>query len=1148
MATPDCPGALFPVTEVTPVLPQRNRKSSPNGTNRRGMLVPEPRLRGLDPVSVALTRFKNAVVPKLGRGGSPEAQLRNPLEELLKALSEHIGLDDCVISAAEVDLVPQLRLRADYAIHLDGPRVGLIELKRPGTGVPSSAEWASSTRNEKQWAEYAKTGNVLYTDGLQWGRYQFGQASDETPLTLSGTFTDLEPLQAPGDTFISLIAGFLLHAVRVRSQASYIRILARLCSRLRNEIHTVLDGPSSELRAELGGLKEAWTQTIFPELEDDSFADACAQTVTFGLLLAHKAKNIDVKHEPLNEVARRLSAKHLVIGHVLSTFSGGDASVQMPAVGHLRTFVTTREAEDLQVDEVDDDGWVTSLYPQFYEDFIRTYDPAAQTDTGSFATPREVAKFMTRLTDRIIRDELHYRMGFADKAVTVLDPAMGTGTFVMEVIDRVAATVRAELGPGRIKGYLRDLVAERLNGFEIQVAPYAVAELQVQDKLRRYDLGEMHRFERRFFTNALTDPHTPRHRALGQHLEALQAAQDQANQIKQQAPIVVVLGNPPHLADAKGRAPWIERRRTGSDSEDTIRARPSMDEFRIKGRGHIEADLMGLAWYFLRWSCWKVFEADPEHPGVITLILPGSLIHGSAFEGVREYLRKTCDLGWIVNISPEGSRPPVQTRLFKGVGSPLCIAVFARGAAGTNASMAHVRYAEVQGSKEQKLQQLDQLESEGPGWHTCDDSNWRVAFRPEASQGWSAYPALDDLLPQHQRGLIAGRTWVYGPTEAILRDRWDRFMAGTDPMRRKMFHGPRVNKPDLTIDDLPKPLPGYVGARQPLARERRPTCPPLVRTTVNPFDQRWLIADTRLLKRPSRTLWRMALIPDQIFVMQLNAHHVRAGPAVLFSDLVPDCSPFGSGGGQVHPLWDDRSSSNLPSRLLRHLSAHLGMQITEADLMAYIAAITAHREYTQRFDSELKRPGVRIPLSIDADIWRRAIAIGQRVIWLHTFGTRYADATKGLAPGLEGVSTHYRVKCLQSIIRLAACPRRPKTLWHDKHTGLIHVVTEEDGGTSAQFGPVPYDVMTYTVNGKNVLERWLDARASKTGPRPMTAPDLDELTVGIWDDDLNAQFQALLAVLTGLCQLEDEQGSLLREACEGETLTLGMLKDADALG
>ena len=638
--------------------------------------------------------------------------------------------------------------------------------------------------------------------------------------------------------------------------------------------------------------------------------------------------------------------------------------------------------------------------------------------------------------------------------------------------------------------------------------------------------------ELRFLTDALANPREQQER-LGTPYRVIEESREAANRIKREVPVMVVLGNPPHVKDAKGRAPWVEAPRRHPAGPASYVAFPSMDEFRSKQTGRYESDLHGMEWYFWRWACWKIFEAHPrESAGVVAFITPCSFLTGRAFAGMREYLRRQCDIGWIINLSPEGNRPPGTSRIFKpDVGRQVCIAIFARRAATEPAKPADVRYLEVRGTRAEKLSCLGTTGLASPDWAPCQQG-WQDAFLPISVHGWGDYPSLVQLMPGRSRGVTAGRSWVYAPEPGVLERRWAEFIAADVPRRRVMFS----EKSRRTIDQVLPPLPGFHAASGPLAREQG-ACPVPVQVAYRCFDRQWLIPDKRLLAEARTGLWS-ARSEHQIYLTEQDVQKVESGPALILSALIPDIDHFcGWGGGGVRPLWHDRDGTdpNIAHGLLGYLQSHLSMAVLPADFIAYVAAVTAHPAYTTRFSSELQQPGIRIPLSADRALWTHAIALGRELIWLHTYGARCADPACGRALGERAIIERYGIKCTQPV---TALPNRlSDQLIFDERNGTLAI----GGGV---FGPLPKRVVGYDVNGRRVLWRWLNDRTAQPRFKRHTYAALDNLTVLGWNRRLTDELLALLSVLTGCVSLEPAQCQLLDQVCDGPLISTADLQNA----
>jgi predicted helicase len=242
-------------------------------------------------------------------------------------------------------------------------------------------------------------------------------------------------------------------------------------------------------------------------------------------------------------------------------------------------------------------------YLYLYEDFLTEYDPKLRQSSGSYYTPHEIVGPMTRLVEEVLVTRLGKLSGFADDGVYTVDPAMGTGTYLQTVLERVADLVEADEGPGAVAHRLTD-VAARMAGFEIQMGPFAVAQLRTADLLADKGAsppsGGMHLY----MTDTLDDPHAAQQQ-LASGLALIAHSRIEANKVKASQPVTVVLGNPPYGENAAGRGGWVE----GGSAAHAGHSRPIMDDFRIAGDGVYAQNLKNLYVYFWRWATWKVWES-----------------------------------------------------------------------------------------------------------------------------------------------------------------------------------------------------------------------------------------------------------------------------------------------------------------------------------------------------------------------------------------------------------------------------------------------------------------------------------------------------------------------------------------------------------
>lgn len=402
---------------------------------------------------------------------------------------------------------------------------------------------------------------------------------------------------------------------------------------------------------------------------------------------------------------------------------------------------------------------------------------------------------------------------------------MGTGAYLHGIIDHAAKRAEELDGPGAVGHAITDL-AQRLIGFELKMGSYTVAEMRAVDILKSYGAELPKGGVRLHVTNTLDDPFIAE-AAVFPGLDALAKSHMQANKIKANTPVTVVIGNPPYRDKAGGEGGWVEQGSTNTESH------APLDRFRKKGNGRLEFVLKNLYIYFWAWAAWKVFDAhQQDRHGVISFITPFSYLKGPGFKGMREYLRRTCSEGWIINVSPEGMRSDIPTRFFPGVQQPLAIAIFVRRADASDTTPADIQYTHVTGSSEEKYDQLDNLTLDHHSWRPVR-TDWGSPLLPTAESAWDDHPALSDLFSWMSPGIDPCRTWVYAPHPQLLTQRWIALLSEENLDQKKtLFKETR----DRCITSKKKPLPGTEPRKSSIEKEAG-KCPTPKRIAYRSFDR-----------------------------------------------------------------------------------------------------------------------------------------------------------------------------------------------------------------------------------------------------------------------------------------------------------------------
>lgn len=1041
----------------------------------------------------AVRSFANAVRTKAQSNvsGYPEQVLTNPVDTLLTAVGNLIGTS---IVAKNETPVEEVGGRPDYGIEAGGLLVGHLELKAPGKGVATST---FRGRDRKQWNRFSALPNLVYTDGHAWALYRDGERIG--PIVKLGDISEDGAAALDTDTVArleTLLRDFTTWQPVVPSSPRRLaEVLAPLCRILRDEVRDAVQQEGSALSSLAG----TWRQTLFPDADDDQFADAYAQTLTYALLLARFDGADDLR---TSHAAEALESSHGLLAQALRVLGDPQARAEInTGVGLLE-----RSIAAVDVGRLSNHGSDPWLY--FYEDFLGAYDQTLRRNRGVYYTPAEVVSAQVHLVAEVISGRLGKQLGLADPAVLALDPAAGTGTYPQALIKHGLETIRTAYGEGAVAGKATEL-ARNVHAFELLVGPYAVAHLRITQAILEAGGALPDDNVHVFLTNTLASPYQAGEGQLPLVLKPLGDERERARKVKADAPVLVCIGNPPY--DRERRTGDEEDHSTDDDEAvgrrkggwvrygDGEADRPILRDFTDPTYEHGTSSNLQTIYndyvYFWRWALWKVFEQN-QHAGVVSFITAASYLHGPGFSGMRQHMRQTLDELWIINV--EGDRQGTRkTENVFAITVPVAIAVGARYGPPDPETPAAVRYVRLDGTEEEKLERLRSIQSfHDLDWQDCW-TGWPDPFLPAGHGEYFSWPALHDLFPWQDNAPQFYRRWPVGVTPEVLYERWDQLVQADTERRRELFRESR----DRTIRTKPPEL--YGERERPRAIEDEPRdapAPTPARYGWRSFDRQWALPDNRLGDYLRPHLWRLHGC-HQLYLTTLMNGVLGEGPAAVVSAAIPDMHYFrGSFGTRgLVPLYRDRAGHqpNVNHELLEHLSAIYGQELTAEDLFAYCYALFVTPSYVDRFWDELLTPGPRVPITADAGLFQRVAILGRDLVNAHTYGERQL--------GDSNLPDQPRSGQARSI---KAVPQTevdyPDGYSYDPATQTLYV---GDG----EFAPVPQGVWNFEVSGFFVVREWLSERMRNPGGRRPSP--LDNINQKVWTYNLTVELLELLWVL-----------------------------------
>lgn len=1059
--------------------------------------------------------------------GDPESQLTTPLHQLLESGGRLLGRDLTVVAESSVPGLGQ----PDFCVEEHGAWIGYVELKAPGKGADPEHYRGHDRR---QWTRFQQIPNLIYTDGTEFGLYRSGQRLGELLRLSARVDTRGRRAITPQDAerFQRFFASFLAWepaALPTRPTARDIAdLLAPLCHLLREQVEEAVGLPNSALAQ----VAAEWRELLFPDADDRRFADAYAQTVTFALLLARAE---GARLTSIADAIPALAASHALLARALEVLTADAAAREV----RMSLRVLQRIIDRLPPDALDRaDGHDDPLL-YFYEYFLAAYDPELRRNAGVYYTPPEIVRAQVRLIERLLADRLDRRLGFAESSVITLDPAAGTGTYLLGVIERARATVVELEGPGAAGPRLSDL-ARNLYGFENMVGPYAVAQLRVSRALTTHDATLPPEGPGVLLTDTLESPYVEPQRVMSWY-RVLSRDHERALRVKREVPVLVCLGNPPydrHEAAAEANLPrtggWV---RYGDALDSTemrgldwpaIQARREQRSILYKaftkpaidaGHGGDVKNLYNLYVYFWRWALWKVFENGAGGgPGIVSFISASSYLDGDAFVGVREHMRRICDELWIVDLGGEGRGTRQEENVF-AIRTPVAIAICARFGRANRDVPARVRYTRIAGDRAQKLERLDTIADFGDlPWQDCP-SDWHAPFRPAGTGSYFTWPQLVDLMPWQHSGMQMKRTWPIAPDEETLRRRWRALLRAEN--RAIAF----AESSDRKIDQAYAPVPPVQNREHPIVElDRHASAPRLERYSYRSFDRQFAFVDGRIAARPRSVLWA-AYSARQVHLLSLFSQPLGNGPALTAAACIPDMDCFrGSYGARaVIPLYRDAACEhpNITPGLLDGLSQTYGRAVTPEDFLAYVYAVFAHPGFTERFWTQLESRELRVPLTKDAALFAEAVGIGQRLLWLHTFGERFSSRERP-----RGRIPRGRARCIRAVPDDAE--RYPDEFsWNAGPDGDGTLLV----GAGA-FAPVPRGVYEFEVSGLKVVQSWLNYRMRRPRSVRRSSP-LDDIRPQRWTAEFTGELLHVLWILEATIEVYPAQRELLDRIVAG---------------
>ncbi len=497
--------------------------------------------------------------------------------------------------------------------------------------------------------------NLLLTDYLEFRWFVGGEPRSKASLgTLSGNRI-VKSKQGEQDV-LSLLDQFLSHQPQPIGRASD---LAVRMAKLTRAVKDIIAESFRNRQATPGlvGLYNSFKVELIPHLGDDQFADMFAQTLAYGLFAArvHHQSGTFQLNAAVSNIPRTMPFLQELFHHVT-----GPSFYDEPYSGYIEDLTQVLAKSNMENVLADFGKQARDKDPvlHFYETFLAAYDPAERERRGVYYTPESVVSYIVRSVDSLLKSDFNCNEGMADKSkfgkgkndthrVLMLDPACGTGSFLYGIIDQLRTGFADSGNAGEWKDYVIDHLIPRLFGFELLMAPYAVAHFKLglqlegrhlspeQQKIWGADLKKSTRLNV-YLTDTLERSQTIKHTLTFGGSNFLADETNAAADVKSKFPIMVVLGNPPYSGHSASKSEWIRKL---VDDYKWVNGLPLGE----KNPKWLQDDYVK----FIRFGQWRIEQTGQ---GILAFITNHAYLDNPTFRGMRQSLMKTFDDIYILNL------------------------------------------------------------------------------------------------------------------------------------------------------------------------------------------------------------------------------------------------------------------------------------------------------------------------------------------------------------------------------------------------------------------------------------------------------------------------------------------------------------------
>jgi len=1013
----------------------------------------------------------------------------------------------------------------DFALRRDALSIGYVETKDLGKSLDEAEDSEQLERYKKSLP------NLILTDYLEFRWFVDGQPRGSARLGRMGKGGKILPDREGMAQTGQLLQLFL------DSQPEPITTPRELSERAAKLAHIIRDTiieafQKEKASSDLRDLREAFAEVLIPDLNRPEklaeFADMYAQTIVYGLFAARCNHRGPGPFQRLG-AAREIPKTNPFLKKLFESITGSSLDEE-PYVDFVDDLVAILANTDMEK-VLENFGKRTRQEDpivHFYETFLAAYDPRSRERRGVYYTPEPVVQYIVKSVDYILKTRFGLEGGLAHTSdtaaydyetiklnengkpdrsklpeghreekpkVLILDPACGTGTFLYAVTDFIRAEYMKQCNAGLWSAYVRDHLLPRLFGFELLMAPYAMAHFKLGMLLAGYDLPKeqqkqwQYDFEADerlgiFLTNTLDEAPSEWQKLFGAY-RILSEEANAASRVKRDLPIMVVLGNPPYSGHSANSS-W---EMVGKKKKLNFIGQLLQDYYFVDGKPLGEKNPKWLQddyVKFMRWGQWRI---ERTGKGVLALISNNGYLDNPTFRGMREQLMKTFDEIYILDLhgnskkkerTPDGSKDENVFDIQQGVA--ICVLI---KYAINNGAQAKVFFSELWGLRQIKYDMLKEKNIESTEWTSIDPISPFYLFVSKDTDLLREYNkgfSINEVFPINVLGFQSHRDhFALDFEREIIHIRISDLMnqlISDDELRDR--YSLRDNR-DWKLSVARKQLIKDISWEDSI-----------VQCNYRPFDLRWCYFNNAAMDYPRRELIDHVTMRDNLCLNTVRQTKLLEWKHAIVSNVptpavfveIKDGSNvfplylYGKENNQKHieyeqyyPISDRKRIPNINLKFIKIIEkkeklifvsdghGDLSSTFGPEDIFHYIYAVFHSPTYRQRYAEFLKIDFPRVPMTSRPELFRKLCLLGEELVALHLLESPY----------LSQLITRYPVVGDNIVEK-----------------GFPKFVSYEEGGPgyvyinkSQYFEGVPKEVWQFHVGGYQVCEKWLKDRRGR---------------------------------------------------------------------